>query len=99
MMQKFDNDGTNSLTFDEFIEVYTKCLSYKSKREEEIREQFKIMDKNGDGKLSCEELKELLMEGDEAFSDTELRMVFEEFDKNNDGIVDISELLEALIGG
>ncbi|OMJ89547.1 hypothetical protein SteCoe_8247 [Stentor coeruleus] len=98
MMEKFDNDRTNTLTFDEFIELYINSLSNKSKREEEIREQFRKMDKNGDGKLSCEELKELLMEGNEAFSDEELKMVFEEFDKNNDGNIDISELLEALIG-
>jgi calmodulin len=98
MMQRFDNDGTNTLAFDEFIKVYINCLSYKSKREDEIKEQFRRMDKNGDGKLSCEELKELLMEGDEAFSEEELRMVFEEFDRNNDGNIDISELLEALIG-
>ncbi|OMJ91840.1 hypothetical protein SteCoe_5512 [Stentor coeruleus] len=98
LMTKYDKDGTDNLVFEEFVGVYMQMLSSKGKDEEEIREQFRELDKNKDGKLSCEELRRMLVQGEEAFSEEEIKMVFDEFDKNCDGMIDIDEFLEALLG-
>lgn len=98
LMTKYDKDETGTLIFEEFVGVYMQMLSSKGKDEEEIRKQFSGLDKNKDGKLSCEELRKMLVEGEESFSEEEIKMVFDEFDKNCDGVIDIEEFLEALLG-
>ena len=97
LMARFDEDHTVTLSLSEFIGVYRECLSQKEKKEKELRDQFKNLDKNNDGKLELNELRELLIQGGEAFSDEEIDMVFQEFDVNRDGFINISEFLEALI--
>ena len=93
LMDKHDKDANSTLSFNEFIGIFQECASSKAQRDQELREQFLRLDRNGDGKLSVEELRMLLLQGDEAFSEAELEMVFTEFDVNHDGFIELSEFM------
>lgn len=97
LMMKFDKDENSQLTLEEFAGVYKDCLSSKGEKEKELREQFEKLDRNHDGQLSVNELRELLIQGDEAFIEEEIQMTFAEFDLNQDGFIEINEFLSALL--
>ena len=58
---------------------------------------FKIYDKNGDGFITCDEMKVLMhFFYGENFSDVEINEVIEEADKDGDGKVNFEEFKEFL---
>jgi hypothetical protein len=61
--------------------------SKQTKKEAEILAAFKVFDKDGDGALSVEELKAVLMRpgGGDPLSDDEVMAIIKEFDANGDG--------------
>jgi hypothetical protein len=58
-----------------------------------LEKKFKKFDKNGDGVLSLEEIKSLLLQGDPSMSNQELQVLFNGIDKNGDGKVDFKEFV------
>ena len=74
--------------------ITTQCISLKETRI--LREVFKTIDKNGDGKLSTEELIEQYsstMGVEEATKEVE--RIMKEVDTDNNGFIDYSEFLKA----
>lgn len=73
--------------------IITQCISAADIKE--LRDVFRAMDKNGDGKLSKEELLEeykKLMEATEAIE--QVNKVFNEVDTDNNGFIEYSEFLK-----
>ncbi|KAJ7964505.1 Calcium-binding protein [Quillaja saponaria] len=67
--------------------------------DEEVKKIFDKFDKNGDGKISTSELKEMFRTlGSETTSD-ELKRMMSELDKNGDGYIDLKEFSEFHYGG
>jgi calmodulin len=56
-----DADGNNSIDFAEFITLMARKM-HDTDSEEEIREAFKVFDKNNDGHISAAELKHVMSE-------------------------------------
>ncbi|KAF9583678.1 hypothetical protein BGW38_008882 [Lunasporangiospora selenospora] len=54
---------------------------------------FKTFDKNGDQKIDIDELKSLLTELGESFSNDSLAQYFAEVDTNGDGALSLDEFL------
>ncbi|KAL6286788.1 hypothetical protein ACE6H2_011178 [Prunus campanulata] len=68
------------------------------------REQLEIIfnkfDKNGDGKISCDELRGVFGElGSDTSSLEEVSSIMAEFDRDGDGHIDILEFAELMNGG
>lgn len=56
-----DADGNNSIDFAEFMTLMARKM-HDTDSEEEIREAFKVFDKNNDGHISAAELKHVMSE-------------------------------------
>lgn len=56
--------------------------------EEEIREAFRVFDKDGDGFIDASELKHVMTNLGEKLTDDELQEMIKEADTNGDGQVD-----------
>jgi calmodulin len=50
-----DVDGNGTIDFDEFLTMMSKKMR-ETDRDEEIRQAFKVFDKNGDGYVTSDEL-------------------------------------------
>ncbi|KAH7556962.1 hypothetical protein ACOSP7_026287 [Xanthoceras sorbifolium] len=61
---------------------------------EEVRRVFNKFDKNGDGKISGDELKDILRALGSKPSPEEVRRIMEEIDKDGDGYIDLDEFTE-----
>ncbi|KAB2604512.1 calcium-binding protein CML23 [Pyrus ussuriensis x Pyrus communis] len=67
---------------------------------EELKKIFNKFDKNGDGRISCDELRGIFGElGSETASLEEVQRIMAEFDKDGDGHIDIAEFAEIINGG
>lgn len=96
LMSEFDEDDDGGLTFGEFLGLYKK-FSAECVGNEEIERQFREMDLNGDGTVNVQELRKVLMEGEEALSEEELLMVLERFDKDGNGTIELDEFIREVL--
>jgi len=62
-------------------------------KEERLKEKFSELDKDGDGTLDFDELKDLLQRGNPNFKSNEVRKLYNKCDTNGDGRVDFAEFL------
>lgn len=64
MMLKIDVDGSGTVDFDEFLGMMTKKMqpvgSSETEEEEELRQAFKVFDKDGNGFISVAELRDVM---------------------------------------
>ena len=66
---------------------------------DDIRKIFIKFDKNGDGKISCNEVVENLSELGTKISQAEVQSIMQEFDKDGDGYIDLDEFVDFIQNG
>ncbi|KAF3445230.1 hypothetical protein FNV43_RR14924 [Rhamnella rubrinervis] len=66
---------------------------------DEVQQIFDKFDKNGDGKISCKELKNVLRALGSETSTEEVKRIMAEIDKNGDGYIDPREFALFYCGG
>merc|ERR1712243_386272 len=87
-IEEVDGDGSGFVDFEEFLVLMTK----KTKEEEkEVREAFRILDKEGKGTIDSEVLKEILVALDESFTQADVDEIVDEIDEDGSGAVDYEE--------
>ncbi|CAB3405116.1 unnamed protein product [Caenorhabditis bovis] len=65
-------------------------------KEAEIREVFKEFDKNGDGRITRQELEVALLQLGEKASNSKIEQMIEQADLDGNGCIDIDEFLNVL---
>lgn len=90
LMQDLDTDGNGRIDFTEFMTFMSKNVSSQTE-EEEIREAFEVFDKNQDGRISFDELKQILTSLGQNLMDSEIAALIKEVDENKDGFIDFEE--------
>ena len=87
-LQSFDTDRRQKIEYNEFINA---CMDQKIYlREEKLINTFMLLDFDGSGKISKEEIK-FALNGD--IDDETLEKLIQEFDLNRDGEIDYREFL------
>ena len=64
----------------------------------ELKEAFRIYDKEGNGFITTSTLKEILQELDPKLSEDELKGIIEEVDEDESGTVDFDEFMDMMTG-
>lgn len=104
MINEVDADGNGEIDFPEFLTMMARKMK-DTDSEEEIKEAFKVFDKNGDGKISAAELRHVMtsigMQPEKAgradilgekLSDQEVDEMIKEADTDGDGEINYTVL-------
>ena len=93
MINEVDVDGNGSLEFYEFCNLMARQMKEQG-CEDELRERFKLFDKDGNGTISREELSQVMAQLGEKLSEEEIDEMIQDADKNGDGQIDYEEFVK-----
>jgi len=96
IMNEIDVDHNGKLDFSEFVIMMRDKLSGED-MEQEIRQAFRVFDRNGDGYISKQEFKHCMMHFGEQFTNEEVEEMIAEADSNNDGKIDYGEFSKMIL--
>ncbi|KAJ2952924.1 hypothetical protein O0L34_g7293 [Tuta absoluta] len=102
IIDEVDEDGSGELEFPEFCKLAAKFLTEEEEDDEamvrELREAFRLYDKEGNGYITTEVLMEIFRELDNTITADDLETMIEEIDSDGSGTVDFDEFLEVMTG-
>ena len=102
IIDEVDEDGSGELEFPEFVQLAAKFLTEEEEDNEamvrELREAFRLYDKEGNGYITTDVLKEIFKELDNTITSEDLETMIEEIDSDGSGTVDFDEFLEVMTG-
>lgn len=85
MINEVDADGSGTIDFPEFLTLMARKMKAQDS-EAEIIEAFKVFDKDSSGKISADELRQVMNNLGERLSDAEVEEMIREADTNGDGV-------------
>jgi len=85
-----DEDGNGSIDFEEFLTMMSDKVK-ENEEHEDIREAFRVFDRDGDGFITCEELNHVMSTLGERLSRDEIEEMIREADLDGDGRVGFTE--------
>lgn len=92
MIMEIDNDPNGQIDFNEFCSMMAKQMR-ETDTEEEMREAFKIFDRDGDGFISPAELRFVMINLGEKVTDEEIDEMIREADFDGDGMINYEEFV------
>merc|ERR1712025_338437 len=100
IIEEIDEDGSGLLEFGEFCQLAAKFLVEEDEEalKKELKEAFRIYDKDCMGYISTDTLKEILKELDNKLSEEDLEGIIEEVDEDGSGTLDFDEFMEMMTG-
>ncbi|XP_065155154.1 troponin C, isoallergen Bla g 6.0101-like [Atheta coriaria] len=101
IIAEVDDDGSGELEFEEFITLASRFMVEEDAEamQQELKEAFRLYDKEGNGYITTHTLKEILKELDDKITGEELDMMIAEIDSDGSGTVDFDEFMEVMTGG
>lgn len=93
---EYDVNGDGTIDFDEFLEMMMK-QSKDVDQTIEIREAFKIFDRDGNGYIDAKELKQVVTRMGEALTSAEADEFMKEADLDGDGKLDYNEFVKMML--
>merc|ERR1719348_1526651 len=94
-----DEEASGKFTFAMFCAVSAKfMIEDEEQMKEELKEAFRIYDKEGQGFITTDVLKEILREIDTTLTEDDLDNIIEEVDEDGSGTLDFDEFQEMMMG-
>jgi calmodulin len=90
-------DPAGSVDIDEFLELM-RTKTKEAQDEVEVKEAFRILDKDGKGEIHTDVIKEILMKLDDNLTDADLNEMIAEIDEDGSGWVDYDEFKGLMLG-
>jgi len=90
MINEVDSDGNGEIDFDEFLSMMAKKLK-ETDLEEDIREAFRVFDRNSSGIISTMELRHIMTNLGEKLKESEIDEMIRHADIDGDGSVNYNE--------
>eukprot|EP00092_Neocalanus_flemingeri_P028615 GFUD01031072.1.p1 GENE.GFUD01031072.1~~GFUD01031072.1.p1 ORF type:complete len:164 (+),score=57.28 GFUD01031072.1:51-494(+) len=94
IITKWDKEGNGKLCFEEFMTMITSAQSIQEE-EQGLKKAFEVFNKNGDGFITWQELKDGLSLIDRV-SDADVSKMMGEADTNKDEKIDLMEFMEMM---
>jgi len=101
LIKEFDADGSGEIEFEEFAGLVARFVLQEDDSgalEEELREAFRLYDKEGNGYINVKDLREILRQLDDNISEDELDEMIADIDTDGSGTVDFDEFMEMMSG-
>ncbi|XP_063705577.1 calmodulin-A-like isoform X3 [Culicoides brevitarsis] len=95
MVNEWDENGNGTIEFNEFLQMMSKKLTF-SDGEDELKEAFRVFDKNNDGLISSSELRHVMTNLGEKMTQQEADDMLKEADMDGDGMVNYNEFVMIL---
>jgi len=97
---EIDEDGSGQIEFEEFTILASKFIIEEDDEDvaKELKDAFRLYDKEGMGYITTAILKQILHEIDETISDADLDGMITEIDEDGSGTVDFDEFMEMMTG-
>ncbi|XP_067647520.1 calmodulin-like [Eurosta solidaginis] len=92
MINEVDADGSGTIDFPEFLSLMARKVKDMDS-EEEIREAFKVFDRDGNGFISAAELRYVMTNLGEKLTDEEVDEMIREVDMDGDGQINYEEFV------
>merc|ERR1712223_97440 len=95
-----DEAATGQFSFMQFCQVAAKFMieDDEEQMKEELKEAFRIYDKEGQGFITTDVLKEILREIDTTLTEDDLDNIIEEVDEDGSGTLDFDDFQEMMMG-
>lgn len=95
MIQGVDVDASGTIDFAEFLTLMAR-RTREVDNEDELREAFRVFDKDGNGYISAAELRHVMTNLGEKLTDEEVNEMIKEADVDGDGRVYFEEYVRVL---
>ncbi|KAL6955204.1 hypothetical protein U1Q18_047024 [Sarracenia purpurea var. burkii] len=96
MFNEVDVNGNGKIEFEEFLHLMARKMK-ESEADEELKEAFKVFDKDQDGYISATELRNVMLNLGERMTDEEVEQMVREADLDGDGYVNYDEFVKMML--
>ncbi|CAN6582116.1 hypothetical protein ACFX13_034303 [Malus domestica] len=96
MISEVDVDGNGTIEFGEFLNLMARKMK-ENDADEELKEAFKVFDKDQDGYISPNELRHVMVNLGERLTDEEVEQMIREADLDGDGLVNYEEFVRMML--
>ena len=95
MIEEVDCDKNGTIDFPEFLTMMARKMK-EVDGEEEIKEAFRVFDKDGNGTISAAELRHVMTNLGEKLTDQEVDEMIREADVDGDGQINYEEFVKMM---
>jgi calmodulin len=100
ILEEIDEDGSGEIEFGEFCQLCAKFLVEEPDEEtmkKELKEAFRVYDKEANGFITTDVLREIIAELDTRLTKDDLDGIIEEIDEDGSGTMDFDEFCQMMM--